>query len=185
MTGEPELVYHYGHGPNIDLVRVAVGDGRFLHWLELQGGRSGVCVIPTDGERLLVQRQWRPAVAENVWQFPRGFGEGQALIDAARELQQETDIRNATLRTIGRLLPDPGILAGTIVVVEARLDHFPCQFAAPGAPGEPTESIDDYATLTVAELDDWAAAGLLVDGITLAALQLWRVSDRRAREAHR
>ncbi len=178
MTAEREVVFHFGGGPVIDLVRLPTEGGGALHWLELQQGHAGVVVIPTDGELMLLQRQWRHTVGEHVWQFPRGFGEGDASADAARELGEETGIRRARFRTVGRLFPDPGILASTVMVVEAKVERFPKTFAPEPQHGEPAESIDNYATVTAVELDRWIADGVLVDGITLAALQLWRASVR-------
>lgn len=178
MTEPLDVVYHYQGGPEIRLLRVGQSDGRYVHWLEVQRGRPGVVVIPTDGARVLLQRQYRIATQEWLWQFPRGFGGGDVLEDAARELHEETGMSDAALRDVGQFRPDAGLLAGTVFVVEARVDGFPARFHAPGLPDEPRELIDDYALLRLAELDEWAASGRLLDGLTLAALQLWRVAQR-------
>ena len=169
-----ESVYRYDLGPVLDLVRVPLEGGRFLHWLSVQDGRPGVVVIATDGSRVLLQKQWREAVGASVWQFPRGFGEAvagtDALTDAARELQEETGIAGARLRVVGRVFPDPGILATEVVVVEALVALDGLQLST----GDVQERIEEFDVVSVAGLDSWIRDGQLVDGITLAALQVWR-----------
>jgi len=172
----PESVYRYELGPVLDLVRVPLEGGRFLHWLSVQDGRPGVVVIATDGSRVLLQKQWREAVGASVWQFPRGFGEAvagtDALTDAARELQEETGIAGARLRVVGRVFPDPGILATEVVVVEALVSFDELQLST----SDVQERIEEFEVVSVAALDEWIRDGQLVDGITLAALQVWRVA---------
>ena len=173
-----ESVYRYDLGPVLDLLRIPLDGGRYLHWLTVQDGQAGVVIVVTDGAVILLQRQWRAAVVEFVWQFPRGFGEPvadggipDAVADAARELREETGIDGAALTELGRILPDPGILSAEVVVVEARVEAVD---AAALRPEDPDEVIDEFALVPLAEVDGWIADGRLVDGITLAALQLWR-----------
>jgi len=171
-----ESVYRYDLGPVLDLVRSPLEDGRFLHWLVVQDRRPGVVVIATDGESVLLQRQWREAVSDSVWQLPRGFGEpvaggSDSLADAGRELEEETGLTGAALTQVGRVLPDPGILATQVVVVEARVSTFD---GVDLSTNDPDERIDEFAIVAVEELREWIRDGRLVDGISLAALAVWR-----------
>ncbi len=168
----PEIVYSYPLSPRIELLREPLGNDRYLHWIELQGGIPGVVIVVTDGASVLLQRQWRRAVGAWVWQFPRGNGEtADARLDAARELEEETGISSAHLTPIGRVLPDPGILSTAVSVVEARVEFLDVSTLHTS---DENELIDTFEAVGVSALDSWIARGDLCDGITLAALQVWR-----------
>jgi|GEM_PF-7081584 8-oxo-dGTP pyrophosphatase MutT (NUDIX family) len=172
---EPEIVYSYTGGPLIELFREPLDSDRFMHWLVLQGGTDGVAVVVSDGVNVLLQRQYRKAADSYLWQFPRGFGDGEpgttVLDDGKRELLEETGIDGATLTDVGLFYPDSGILTVRIRVVEALVEELGTLAAS-----DKQERISAYAVVPITEIDSWIARGDLIDGITLAALQVWRAS---------
>ena len=73
----------------------------------------GVVVIAAvDSEtRLVLVRQYRPALDETLWELPAGMRdvEGEAPIDCARrELLEETGYRAHSWQSIGRIAQSPG-----------------------------------------------------------------------------
>ncbi|HEX4132856.1 MAG TPA: NUDIX hydrolase [Pirellulales bacterium] len=70
----------------------------------------------TDDERLVLVRQFRPAVEQFTWELPAGTvepGESPELT-ARRELEEETGYRAGELRLLGTVRPDTGRLANRL-----------------------------------------------------------------------
>ena len=183
MTNEnppTSVVWEYRGGPHLALWRMPISAERSVHWLEAQEGTPGVIAIPRDGERLLLQRQFRPATGRSHLQFPRGFGEpelGGPLENAKRELAEETSLIAGDAFHLGSLYADPGILSGRadVVLVETDLSIAPRSDDEWEAP-----LIEEFVILTRGEVTSLIQQGQLDDALTLAALALLD-----AHEAHR
>lgn len=179
--GHEERVYRYDGSPTIELFRRSFSPDGYMHRLVLQEGRDGVVIVVTDGEMVLFQRQWREALQRNVWQFPRGNGESGSLseptADARRELREETGVTDAVFTELGNIFPDSGILSTSVAVVEARVQQIDLRILRNLDSGE---SIDSFTSLSLREIDSWITKNQLKDGITLAALQLWRAHHPRS-----
>lgn len=83
--------------------------------------RPGVVVVARDpAGRVAVVRQFRPALAVELWELPRGLGSHDAPVeDAARELEEETGAQAVHLEPLGHIHPDPGVQRQQMVVVRA------------------------------------------------------------------
>jgi ADP-ribose pyrophosphatase len=145
--------------------------GGTRHRITAMGGRPGAVAVPVDeAGRVLVIRHERPAADRVFWELPRGFADPSdpgPLATGLRELVEETGAHVRSATELGRIWPDTGLLAGSVGVVAADCGRADVR-AGDG------EALDPR-WLTPAGLDEAIMMGLVRDGITLAALALWRV----------
>lgn len=169
-----QRVYHWPGPPELTVERRTGETGRPQHRLVAQRGVDGVVVIARHEGQVLLVRQHRSVVGADVWELPRGFGEpadeagAQALVaGAVRELAEEVGLELLDGQSYGRWWPDTGLLAGAVGVVVGRVGHR--------TPAQPTDG-EVAATRWVheADLDALVADGVIRDGLSLAALLLWR-----------
>src|SRR5690606_23411350 len=92
-----------------------------------QHGIPGVLAIATDGERVLLQREYRRASGKYHLQFPRGYSDlpeddrMARIMDAARELYEETGVVADDAELLGYAYPDSGVLAARIAIVLVKV----------------------------------------------------------------
>ncbi len=103
-----------------------------------EGPDSVICVCVTSDERVLVERQWRPAIGRVSVDYPAGRMEGDdpsAKAAVLRELREETGYEVSSLRKLGVVDREPAFSA-------TRVHVFLAHGAVPGrdAPDE-NESI--------------------------------------------
>ena len=168
-------------GFDLSMQRSTLATGSTVHRLIATGGRAGavaVCRRTSDTEdmhRTLLVRTRRPAVDAELWELPRGFGDGadpDPARTAHREYTEETGLRATVNRDLGPLYPDSGMLANPVHAV--LLDA-----AGAAATTTPDGEVASIRWFTDAEIDDLIRSGQIADGITLAALHLAAVHDRR------
>lgn len=87
-------------------------------------GYSGICVLPEMAGRVGLMHGYRHHLDSLVWQAPAGFcdpGETAAQ-SARRELLEETGLScgEDSLRSLGQLLPDAGIIAARVSIFLAE-----------------------------------------------------------------
>lgn len=87
-------------------------------------GISGVAVLPECDGKLGLVHVYRHPLGAAAWEIPRGFVDPkESAIDAAlRELREETGMETAAsnLVDLGRLAPEPGVIAARIQMYWAR-----------------------------------------------------------------
>jgi ADP-ribose pyrophosphatase len=90
----------------------------------------------TDDDRLVLVRQWRPALEAFSLELPSGhLDPGEQPEDAARrELIEETGLEPHLLRPLGALFPDTGRLGNRLWGFFARV-ALPAQAPTPPEPG--------------------------------------------------
>lgn len=150
-----------------DEVRFQPGDepGRHLR-IRQGGGDPGVVVLPVRGDTLGLVLTYRYPVSAWQWGLPRGFAHGADPLASARaELGEELGAEARTLRLLGHLTPDSGLLESRVAVVLAEIRD------APG-PVRDTREVARTHWPRLPELRAWIAEGRLEDGMTLAALAL-------------
>ena len=127
---------------------------------------GGAAVVALDASRrVCLLRQWRPAVAEWVWELPAGKrddGEDPALT-ARRELVEEAGRRAETWTDLGSTLPSPGVFCEVLHLYLAEgLTETPTALEA----GEVLEA----HWLPLEEACAWALDGRIRDAKTIIGL---------------
>jgi 8-oxo-dGTP pyrophosphatase MutT (NUDIX family) len=131
-----------------------------------------VVVVPwQDGQVTLVE-QYRYPVRRRLWEFPMGTWEHAPDTDpaviAAAELQEETGLVAGRMEYAGIVLQGPGYCS--------QVGHV--YLATDLAPGPTSREVSEQGMITrdftLAALDAMICDGVMVDGMTLAALAMLR-----------
>jgi ADP-ribose pyrophosphatase len=132
---------------------------------------GAVLIIPVlDDGRLVMIRNWRVALEQAIWEFPAGTLEPgeQPLVSAGRELSEETGYTAESLTVLGSFYTSPGF-------ADERMHVFVATGLSPGPQRlEPHEEIV-VESRSWHELSTMVTDGTLVDGKSIAAMQLWSV----------
>jgi ADP-ribose pyrophosphatase len=123
--------------------------------------------------RVLLERQYRYAAQEYLWELPAGRidpGE-QPLPAAKRELIEETGYRAKKWKHAVTFYSSPGFLDETMAIYLAR------NLTAGEATPEEDESID-FELVPLPQLLDWIFSGKIRDAKTIAGA-LWLAEARR------
>ncbi len=128
-------------------------------------------VIPFDGERVTLVRQYRHTIKRRVWEFPMGAVESGDLApeDVARqELREETGLAAGRMTRLGSLYFAYGMSS-------QPFDVFLAEGLESGSDAREAEEFDlEARAFPVEDLDGLIESGEIVDSATVAALYLWR-----------
>jgi len=132
-------------------------------------------IIPRDEHGLWLVEQYRYPARRRAWEFPQGSWSvpttGSAAALAAAELREETGLRADQLHHLGHLYGAYGFSSqGFDVFLATGLTAGPAE-------REPTELDMVTRRVTAEEFTRMVAAGAVIDGATLAAYGLLRLSD--------
>jgi 8-oxo-dGDP phosphatase len=129
-------------------------------------------IIPFDGDRVFMVRQYRHPYRREMWAFPGGRSDAPDLAAmAAAELREETGFAAGRLTDLGAIHPAPGI--------STQFGHAFLAEALVAGPQmlEPTEEGLSVGAFALGEVEEMIRSGQLREGISLAALLLWRLSN--------
>lgn len=132
-------------------------------------GKDGVVMIPTHNGKYIMIKQFRHAIREEQYSFPRGYAEneGSPKENAIRELQEELGTYSIkATKLLGRIAPDSGLTSTQVYVFAVEFDEYSAQIGH--------EGILEVVELTAAELDAWIKDGKITDGFTLSAWILYK-----------
>ena len=166
----------------IDAKNTATGGDVQFHIASVKEGHPGaVCVVFKKGQRkqcsdyILLGRHWRIAVSSWQWEFPRGMGDvnENARSTAVRELAEETGIvlpltRACVVQTIHA---DTGMLNDEVAIVtlDCGCEDMPRQTH--------DYELSDLYWVTIPVFEQMIGAGMIQDGLTLAAWAAVRAHD--------
>ena len=154
-----------------------------MTWTDQQGRRvcrdivrhpGAVLVVPLlDRHRLVMIRNYRVAVDQQLWELPAGTLEPdeEPRHAASRELAEETGYRPERLRKLGEFYTSPGFCDELMHVFVAEDLQFMGQRLDPGEQIE-VETVARHDALTM--IDD----GRIRDGKTIAGLMMWARDSR-------
>lgn len=147
------------------------GGGEFKAEIVRHPG-SVVLVPMTDAGRIVLVRQYRPAIGQRVWELPAGsLKPGEDPEKAAiRECHEETGLIPRRVEPLGSFFPTPGYCDEEMNFYRATGLREPAPEDAAAHPDE-DEDIETRA-FTVAEIRAMVAAGEIVDLKTVAGLSL-------------
>ena len=153
----------------VDSVRLPSGKRTIREVVE---HRPAVCIIPMiNDEEVLLIRQYRYAVGEDILEIPAGLVEDdETFADAAqRELQEEIGYRGA-ISEIAQLFSSPGFSEELLVFFVAR-DLIPSRL-------EPDDDeFIETVRVSVARIPEMLRSGEIKDGKTFSAL-CWLLNTR-------
>jgi len=156
-----------GRAFSVRLERTTTEDGRAVTW-EIVERVPAVAVLAETEGRLVLVRQYRPAVGKTLWELPAGkVDPGEAPEAAARrELAEETGYVARTLHPVLEFFPSPGYTSERV-----HIFHAPDVMPGPARP-EPDERLA-VTSVTAAELNRLLAEGALENGLLLVGALWW------------
>lgn len=131
--------------------------------------KSGVVAITYCQGKYILLCQERHAIRKKQYAFPRGFADKtdpSGLDSIKRELKEEL---NAVMHDepiyLGQIVPDSGLASSSAEVYYTNLDSYEekCDY----------EGIEKVRAVTEEELQDMISNGIIDDGFTLAAMELY------------
>lgn len=175
MTSEWQELFHYERSDFLRLEEKKAPlnpqPGQQQHdqvRLTLGNDRPGAVGIVVRNQTVALVRQDRPVIGRALWELPRGMGEPQdsdLTAGALREVREETGISGGQAQYLGTLYADTGLLANPIYVVAMTYESQDSAL---------DQEIEATQWWTLADIDRAIADQTLCDGISLAALNLWR-----------
>ena len=116
-----------------------------------------------DNGKYILLRQYRHALREYQYGFPRGFGEEgiSAKENAGKELWEELGVQAEKWKSFGKIVPDSGAMSSKADVFLAELNEAPQVIQE--------EEIVGHIALDWEQLGEWIRDGKITDGFTLAA----------------
>ena len=137
---------------------------------------GAVAVVPIHDDQLLLIRQYRAAVDEDLLEIPAGkldvAGE-PPLATARRELEEEIGFRASLWEPLGRFYTTPGF-SDELMYLFVAYELTP----VPLAPVGPEEEESEIVSIQISEIPALIDSGEVRDAKTLIALW-WVVAGRR------
>jgi len=141
------------------------------------GQYQSITIPVLDDGRLLLLGRYRYAAGCWSMEFPRSQIESDDegwLSTAQADLLEDTGLTATQLRLLGSLQPDAALMAlGCVVILAENCVGLITR------PADPRTSIAGAVAVTPEEVDQMVARGEICCGVTLAALTLYRVAQRR------
>jgi ADP-ribose pyrophosphatase len=155
----------------VRLQQVRLPDGREYEYSRVDRPQQGVGIfLLDDGNRLLLEREYRHAVGQVVWQLPGGLidEDEPPLRSAQRELREETGYEAETWVELSHFYDNPGLGNASSLLFLARGPRR----VAPPAPDH-AEWVE-LQWVTLSWLRESIRKGDIVDRVVLAAIaMLW------------
>ncbi len=128
--------------------------------------KGAVVIIPQHRDGFLLLKQYRHALRDYQYAFPRGFGEAgiSAEDNVRKEIEEELSAQVSNVVSLGTCVADSGLCGDKISVFSCTVETF--------AVNDGYEGISNVIRLSHKELKQWMKSGKLNDGFTLSAYSL-------------
>jgi ADP-ribose pyrophosphatase len=170
MNIYPMTVYK-GRNFSVELDYVFRPDGRELHVATVRHAPCVVLIPVRDDGQIVMIRQYRHALARQIWELPAGTVKDGESVEAAaaRECEEEIAQVPGRLERLGRFYPTPGYC-------DEEMFFFRVTGLRPSAPDSPHKPDDDEdieaVVMSVADARAMVARGDIIDLKTAYALTL-------------
>lgn len=155
---------------SVEVGRLTFPNGT-AHEIAVVRHRPSVVLIPMmDSERVVLIRQYRPAIARTMWELPAGMTDPGESPDeaAARECEEEIGLVPGKLERLGGFFPTPGFCDEELVFYRVSDLREPS-----GTRRSPDEDEDIQPKIvTIAEARSMVARGDIIDLKTAFGLTL-------------
>ncbi len=126
----------------------------------------GVVCVPRYKGKYIILRQYRHAMRDFQYAFPRGYGEDGILgiENATKELREEIGAKLSSQDLLGRVIPDSGLCGNSVEIYLCEIEGYEKKTGY--------EDIVDVLELSFEELTNMVATKQITDGFTLSAYSL-------------
>jgi 8-oxo-dGTP pyrophosphatase MutT (NUDIX family) len=141
---------------------------------------GGVVILPrTRSGQIALIEVFRHGIRSLSWEFPRGSAleREDVMRAAARELQEELNVKPLNLEKLGEVCSDTSIIAGKTCVFLAEIPD-----GAHIHPGY--EQHSDLRFFTEKKLEKYVSSGKIFDAFTLSAWSLYLIRKKRKEKEH-
>lgn len=130
---------------------------------------GAVVMVPIYHDKFIILKQYRHALRDYQYSFPRGFGEKGLSVEQnlRKELMEEIGATVNDTQFLGHVTPDSGVLGTTVPVYACHIDTYNAQLKS--------EGICEILELDLPQVEKLVAEGKITDGFTLAALGMYGV----------
>ncbi len=170
MNVYPMTIYK-GRVFSVELDYLFLANGKQVHVSIIRHPPSVVIIPIQDDGRIVLIKQFRPALNQHIWELPAGsLDEGESPeAAAARECEEEIGQVPAKVERVAGLYPTPGYCDEQMIFFRATGLHAP--------PADSPHKADDDEDIearptTVAEAKAMLARGEIIDMKTAYALSL-------------
>lgn len=127
--------------------------------------KSGaVVIIPRYNGKYVLLKQYRHAIRDYQYAFPRGFAEAgiSAEDNVRKELFEEIGAKSSNIRYLGNVIADSGLIGNKVSVYECEINEYNKK--------EKNEGIVEVIEVTSRQLIKMIDGNELDDGFTLSAV---------------
>ena len=130
---------------------------------------GAVVVVPVCDGKFILLNQFRHALRDFQFAFPRGFGETNidSAENAEKEAEEELGTRPHDIKYLGQVVADSGMNGNIVDVYTCSVDAEKINIR------EKYEGIKNAVMLDSQEIKDYIRTGKINDGFTLSAYTLY------------
>lgn len=131
-----------------------------------------VVMVPMYKGQLLLLKQYRHALRDYEYSFPRGFGEKglSGEENCKKELMEEMCATVASTKFLGEISPDSGLQGKLVQIYACEIESYDVNAKS--------EGICEIIELHQEDVSKWIAEGEIKDGFTLAAMSLFHSIEK-------
>lgn len=128
--------------------------------------KGAVVVLATYKGKIILLNQYRHALREYQYAFPRGFGEEGISEEenVCKEMKEELSANVNKIEKIGEVIADSGLTSNKVSVFKCEIEQYAIK--------DGYEGIKEVLLLEKDEFEKWIQDGKITDGFTLAAYSL-------------
>jgi 8-oxo-dGTP pyrophosphatase MutT (NUDIX family) len=140
--------------------------------MELHNPSVTIAAMDDQG-RILLQRQYRYPIDKTIWEFPAGHSDGEEFLTAAkRELSEETGLSSDNWTDLGRINVAIGVANIQSQLFLAKNVQKTAEIS------DEEEDIGEQRFVPLAEIEELALTGELIDASVLSALYLIKLRQQ-------